>query len=438
MVLITLATRSLVHGAGLLLPAYRAFKRFRTEHAATHTHHPLDAGSDLGPWWVATVQHFSVMAVFVSVEWYADWALFWWVPFYYELKLLAVLWLVLPHTRGSVALYRSVLAPFLVEHERDIDRNLELAHRAVRTRAAKYLVALFQSVRAAVMRALASVLGLNLGGANAAAAAPPAGDPAAVVATETTTAAAANYVAYGVISSLLGQATRSATAYMDTTVTTTTTTAFTSESRFEELPPDADTTPRHHPHNVAPDPSTPVAPPHRRRGTSDPGDFPASASPNANLMASTLIDPPRSPSPAVRDILAARRRITVSSPTPPAEDLAVAGGWSTSLASLVGLGGPKRTPSGSSVVEGNAPPQSPSPSGVDDTPRPPAHPPVAGNPRNRRPVPAPTPVKGAEVDELVTSSLSFEEYNLIDAAAAGAPAGSDGDGGRRGKKVKKS
>lgn len=46
------------------------------------------------------------------------------IPFYFEAKLLFVLWLVLPQTRGATLLYVSYIDPFLAEHEESIDAAL--------------------------------------------------------------------------------------------------------------------------------------------------------------------------------------------------------------------------------------------------------------------------------------------------------------------------
>ncbi|NWV54478.1 REEP4 protein, partial [Daphoenositta chrysoptera] len=45
-------------------------------------------------------------------------------PFYYEVKVAFVLWLLSPHTRGATLLYRRLLHPALARREKDIDAFL--------------------------------------------------------------------------------------------------------------------------------------------------------------------------------------------------------------------------------------------------------------------------------------------------------------------------
>ncbi|CED82813.1 HVA22/DP1 gene product-related proteins [Phaffia rhodozyma] len=47
-----------------------------------------------------------------------------WVPFYSEMKLGFVLWLVAPQTEGSTLLYKQYIAPFFDSHEADVDATL--------------------------------------------------------------------------------------------------------------------------------------------------------------------------------------------------------------------------------------------------------------------------------------------------------------------------
>ncbi|WFD29870.1 hypothetical protein MSPP1_000884 [Malassezia sp. CBS 17886] len=66
--------------------------------------------------------YWSIIAVMRLLEAWLEWA--WnWVPMYAQLKLAFVLWLLLPQTKagGAVFLYSTYLAPFLDEHESDID-----------------------------------------------------------------------------------------------------------------------------------------------------------------------------------------------------------------------------------------------------------------------------------------------------------------------------
>ncbi|RKO84720.1 lysine-specific demethylase 3B, partial [Blyttiomyces helicus] len=68
--------------------------------------------------------HWTVMGFFTAFEILGD-ALVFWVPGYYEAKLVFVLWLVNPYSEGSWHIYRLWLQPTLERHERDIDRAID-------------------------------------------------------------------------------------------------------------------------------------------------------------------------------------------------------------------------------------------------------------------------------------------------------------------------
>ncbi|MCP9259319.1 Receptor expression-enhancing protein [Dirofilaria immitis] len=64
---------------------------------------------------------------FCFIETIADIIVSFWLPFYYELKIVFVLWLLSPWTKGASILYRKWVHPTLTKHERDIDLLLEHA-----------------------------------------------------------------------------------------------------------------------------------------------------------------------------------------------------------------------------------------------------------------------------------------------------------------------
>lgn len=43
------------------------------------------------------------------------------VPLYYEIKLVGLLWLMTPQTKGAQLLYESVITPFLTQHAAKFD-----------------------------------------------------------------------------------------------------------------------------------------------------------------------------------------------------------------------------------------------------------------------------------------------------------------------------
>lgn len=92
-----------------LLPGYMSYKAVKSRQAA-----------EMAPWLVYWV----VLGLASTVEMVADLFLVHFVPFYYELKILFVLWLVLPQFRGHLFVYRYLVKPTLDKHEREIDRTL--------------------------------------------------------------------------------------------------------------------------------------------------------------------------------------------------------------------------------------------------------------------------------------------------------------------------
>ena len=62
-----------------------------------------------------------VFAMLTLTEEVADLFLGFWFPLYYELKILLLIWLLSPATRGSSFLYRQVIHPTLTKKEEDMD-----------------------------------------------------------------------------------------------------------------------------------------------------------------------------------------------------------------------------------------------------------------------------------------------------------------------------
>ena len=64
------------------------------------------------------------------VETILDVILFW-VPLYATIKLMILLWLAYPDTRGAQQIYDSVIRPLLMRHEKEIDDTLADLKRQV-------------------------------------------------------------------------------------------------------------------------------------------------------------------------------------------------------------------------------------------------------------------------------------------------------------------
>jgi len=75
--------------------------------------------ADLERW----LMYWSVLGCIVGVEYVAEWAVSW-IPFYYPVKTLFLLYLSLPQTQGSSYIYLNHLQPFFHSHERQIDAAL--------------------------------------------------------------------------------------------------------------------------------------------------------------------------------------------------------------------------------------------------------------------------------------------------------------------------
>merc|ERR1712210_383177 len=73
------------------------------------------------------MMYWIVFAIFTSVETFADIFVAFWFPFYYEVKILLLIWLISPVSRGSLGssiLYRRFVHPSLIAREEEIDRMI--------------------------------------------------------------------------------------------------------------------------------------------------------------------------------------------------------------------------------------------------------------------------------------------------------------------------
>ncbi|NWJ00621.1 REEP4 protein, partial [Crypturellus undulatus] len=72
---------------------------------------------------VRWMMYWIVFALFMATETFTD-VFISWFPFYYEIKMAFVIWLLSPYTRGASLLYRRVLHPALSRREQEIDMYL--------------------------------------------------------------------------------------------------------------------------------------------------------------------------------------------------------------------------------------------------------------------------------------------------------------------------
>jgi len=66
-----------------------------------------------------------VFAIFTISEEITDIFVGFWFPLYHECKILFLIWLLSPTTRGSTMLYRQVIHPNLISKEEHIDELME-------------------------------------------------------------------------------------------------------------------------------------------------------------------------------------------------------------------------------------------------------------------------------------------------------------------------
>ncbi|XP_058890149.1 receptor expression-enhancing protein 1-like isoform X1 [Acipenser ruthenus] len=93
---------------GTLYPAYSSYKAVKSKDVKDY---------------VKWMMYWIIFALFTTAETITDIFLCW-VPFYYELKIAFVVWLLSPYTKGSSVLYRKFVHPTLTSKEKEIDEYL--------------------------------------------------------------------------------------------------------------------------------------------------------------------------------------------------------------------------------------------------------------------------------------------------------------------------
>ncbi|XP_068131443.1 receptor expression-enhancing protein 1 isoform X2 [Hyperolius riggenbachi] len=103
-----LISRLVVLIFGTLYPAYYSYKAVKSKDIKEY---------------VKWMMYWIIFALFMTVETFTDLFLCWF-PFYYELKIAFVAWLLSPYTKGSSLLYRKFVHPTLSSKEKEIDECL--------------------------------------------------------------------------------------------------------------------------------------------------------------------------------------------------------------------------------------------------------------------------------------------------------------------------
>uniref|UniRef100_UPI00398F09AF receptor expression-enhancing protein 1-like isoform X2 n=1 Tax=Pristiophorus japonicus TaxID=55135 RepID=UPI00398F09AF len=150
---------------GTLYPAYSSYKAVKTKNVKEY---------------VKWMMYWIIFALFTTAETFTDLFLPWF-PFYYELKIAFVIWLLSPYTKGSSVLYRKFVHPTLSSKEQEIDeylsqakdrsyeavvqfgrRGLNVAATAAVTAATKGQGALSERLRSFSMQDLTTIRGENI------------------------------------------------------------------------------------------------------------------------------------------------------------------------------------------------------------------------------------------------------------------------------------
>ena len=99
-----------------LYPSYQSFKAIQEAKEKTESTTPATRK------WLC---YWTTIALVSQVEFITSW-----LPFYYPLKLLGVLYLILPQTNGVELVYERYVEPLLAQHEKTIDDGIERLQKA--------------------------------------------------------------------------------------------------------------------------------------------------------------------------------------------------------------------------------------------------------------------------------------------------------------------
>ncbi|ORY61432.1 pathogenicity protein [Pseudomassariella vexata] len=109
--------------ASFLFPLFASYKALKTSDPA-----------QLTPW----LMYWSVLSCALLVESWLEFILVW-IPFYAYVRLLFLLYLVLPQTQGARHLYETYLHPYLAENENAIEDFIASAHDRLKAAGMAYL-----------------------------------------------------------------------------------------------------------------------------------------------------------------------------------------------------------------------------------------------------------------------------------------------------------
>ncbi|KAH7311579.1 TB2/DP1, HVA22 family-domain-containing protein [Stachybotrys elegans] len=118
-----------------LFPIFASYKALKTSDPA-----------QLTPW----LMYWVVFSCCILVESWVSFILFW-IPFYGYVRLLFLLYLILPQTQGARTLYEEYIHPFLEENEGHIDEFIASAHDRLKAAGIAYLRQAIEYVKTNVL-----------------------------------------------------------------------------------------------------------------------------------------------------------------------------------------------------------------------------------------------------------------------------------------------
>lgn len=121
--------------ASFLFPLFASYKALKTSDPA-----------QLTPW----LMYWSVLSCALLVEAWLEFILVW-IPFYAYMRLLFLLYLVLPQTQGARHLYETYVHPYLAENEVAIEDFIASAHDRLKAAGMKYLKQAIEMLKTKVL-----------------------------------------------------------------------------------------------------------------------------------------------------------------------------------------------------------------------------------------------------------------------------------------------
>ena len=116
------ACRTLISCLGIALPAARTYRCAKREIDSSSRPLLKEEMRVQSAFWLA---HWTVICLLICFESCAEWMISW-APLYFEAKFVFILWLVLPHTRGTSKVYTRLVSPFFEKWEPVIDSALRM------------------------------------------------------------------------------------------------------------------------------------------------------------------------------------------------------------------------------------------------------------------------------------------------------------------------